>query len=483
MTSGYDGVFVSNRKEVIWLLVSGLILLGLTIKISFTSHQFIFGIGHKERPIIQFLIYIFSSFMVYLISLTWLKKKRPSYSKRHFILFWIILVSIAARLIYFPSLLIQETDPYRYIWDGQAVLQGVNPYQYSPQYAFLHGLKPTDIDPDLVNEVYRKVNHPEVKTIYPPLAQILFVFSQWLTPWNLLGWRIMIFITECLILFLLIKILLKLKLPPEGVMLYGWSPLILKEFSNSLHLDVFCVLFLTVMIYALIKKWWMTAFVSLSFVALVKLFSIVLLPLLAVHVYKRDPKAALKWSVMFILILAAMYLPFLSAGSSVWEGLAQFCSGWGVNSGLFGVIRWTVQMLPIPNADVEIISRICAMCIFIGLASVVLLKTMKKIGGLSHFLKAALILLSLLFFLIPTGNPWYFTWIFPFLAVLPVKPLIAFSGLVFLYYLDFYFMYQGQPYLFGYIRIIEYGLFFILLGWEIWKNKIRHGSAIVLFSS
>lgn len=471
-----------NRKLTIGLLIAGLTFLGLTIKISFISHRFIFGIGHKERPIIQFLLYTFGLFTIYLISLTLIKKRHKERNTKAFVLYWIVFVSIAARLICFQSQLIQETDPYRYIWDGQAVLQGANPYQHSPQYAFSGYLKPTDTNPLLINSVYYKINHPSVKTVYPPLAQFLFASSQWLTPWKLSGWRIMILIAECLSIFILIRILLKLKLPPELVVLYGWSPLILKEFSNSLHLDVFVIFFLIAMIYAVIKKWWIIAFLSLVFVTLIKMFGVVLLPLLALHIYKKNPRAALKGLCLFLVIIVAMYLPFLAAGSTVWEGLGRFCSQWEVNDGLFKVIKCSVQMLPVPDGKVEIISRVCAMCIFSGLAFLVLLKSAKKRARLSRFLKESLILLSLLFFLIPTGNPWYFTWIFPFLVILPFKSLIAFSGLVFLYYLDFYFMYQGKPYLFEYIIIIEYGLFFLILGWEIWDNKIKPQSLLQMLS-
>lgn len=467
------GVLTNNRKEVAWLLMAGLILLLLNLKISLISHQFIFGVGHKERPIVQFLFYAFSSFIVYLISLTWLKKIHKCANQGNFILFWIVFISVAVRLIYVPSQLIQETDPYRYIWDGQAILQGVNPYQHSPQYAFSHELKPTDISTSTVSEIYQKINHPGVKTIYPPLAQILFAISQWLAPWGLLGWRIMIFLAECLIIFLSIRILLKLRFPSEQVMLYGWSPLILKEFSNSLHMDVFAVLFLTLMIFALIKRWWTWAFAFLAFVTLVKLFGLILLPLLTIHVYKRNPQAVLRGLTLFALIIMTIYLPFLSAGSSVWEGLTRFSFEWEVNASLFRVIKWGVQLLPIPKGDVEILSRICAMGMFAGSAFLILLRAMKKGGGIINLLKAAILLLSIFFFLIPTGNPWYFTWVFPFLVILPVKSLIAFSGLVFLYYLDFYFRYQGQPLLFGYIRGIEYSLFFMILVWELWNNKIK----------
>ena len=57
-------------------------------------------------------------------------------------------------------------DVYRYVWDGRVQLEGVHPYRYAPVDPALGTLRDAHVFP--------RINHPEVPTIYPPLAQSLF---------------------------------------------------------------------------------------------------------------------------------------------------------------------------------------------------------------------------------------------------------------------------------------------------------------------
>ena len=105
---------------------------------------------------------------------------------------------------------------------------------------------------------------------------------------------------------------------------------------------------------------------------------------------------------------------------------------------------------------------------------------MKTRGDLEALGRGCLAVIAALFFLAPTGNPWYFTWVLPFLIFWPARALVAFSGLVMLYYLDFYFTYQGSPGSMQWIRAIEYGVFYLFLGWELWKTKQKSPSLSLL---
>jgi len=455
-----------------WILIlAGLLFLGINIKISFLSHSFIFGVGHAQRPIIEFLIYIFLGFLVYWFVLEQLRGSRSGYKFDKFDLAWILMIGVLVRLVYFPSQLIQETDPYRYVWDGQMMLAGQNPYSFSPQEAYDGGLFSSNSSKlEQVQYVNERINHPGVKTIYPPGAQFLFCVSQVLSPWSFVGWRAMIAGAEILILILMVFILKRLRMRPQWVALYAWSPLIIKEFSNGLHLDVFAVFFLCLMIYALIKKYHRLALLSLAAATMIKWFAIILLPFLLI-MFRQNLLKNLVSAGIFVGLITVSFLPFTNAGAgALFEGLFRFTAEWKVNDGLFNVITGMVQSFHLPF-NTNVISRIVIGLIF---GSIVILagRRLLKKRTIFRFLQVSMISLAALFFLIPTGNPWYFTWLFPFLIVFPSRALIAFSGLVFLYYLDFYFMYHEQKELFEWVRLVEYGVFFIVLGVELWiKNK------------
>ncbi|OIO37409.1 MAG: hypothetical protein AUJ72_04615 [Candidatus Omnitrophica bacterium CG1_02_46_14] len=438
------------------LLLGGIVIMASTAAIAVLSHRFVFGEGHLERPIIEFLLLILFSFVVYAFVFEKLKNADSKAKIKRGSVYWIILVAILCRLFYFSSALIQETDPYRYVWDGQTLLKAANPYQHSPEEAMRLKVVPADDSSTQSKETFERINHPGIRTIYPPLAQVFFAFSQILSPWSFMGLKVLIFLSEMIILGVLATLLKEIGKPIEWLVLYAWSPLVLKEYSNGLHLDVFAVLFLCAMIYACLRQRLALAFVALALSVLVKWFAVVLLPLLVVQSWKQKASIAqtLKYLFLFAGIFLVFYLPFLGAGRFLFDGLTRFSLEWRVNEGLFGLIR----------------SRVLAGLLLAAVIGIVSFWLVKKQDVVS-FGKACAVALASLFFLSPVANPWYFTWVIPFLIFLPMRSLVLFSGLVFLYYFDFYFMYRSDSQGFFWVRCIEYGFFFISLGWELCKNR------------
>jgi hypothetical protein len=73
--------------------------------------------------------------------------------------------------------------------------------------------------------------------------------------------------------------------------------------------------------------------------------------------------------------------------------------------------------------------------------------------GVAVWLESAFLTLAWFWFLSPTLNPWYWTWALPLLAFARSRVWLATSGVVLLYYLRFWFIYQfpdtplaGTPY-------------------------------------
>ncbi|MHC4816819.1 MAG: hypothetical protein ACYTF8_01990, partial [Planctomycetota bacterium] len=77
------------------------------------------------------------------------------------------LVLLVAVLVRVPFCLsdYHSDDVYRYLWEGQIQRAGYNPYAHAPFDSALNHLRDDD---------HQKINHPEYKTIYPPLAQVFF---------------------------------------------------------------------------------------------------------------------------------------------------------------------------------------------------------------------------------------------------------------------------------------------------------------------
>src|SRR3989338_6236588 len=108
------------------LLWTGAVLLAATIGISYLSQFFVYGAGHAGRPIFLFLLLEMISFAAYFVAAEMMRRYEGGN------LWWILFIALACRAVLLPSQLIQESDPYRYIWDGQMVLAGENPYCLAP---------------------------------------------------------------------------------------------------------------------------------------------------------------------------------------------------------------------------------------------------------------------------------------------------------------------------------------------------------------
>jgi hypothetical protein len=76
-----------------------------------------------------------------------------------------LVAAIILRVIFLPGTPSLTDDFYRYEWDGRVQQAGVNPYRHAPCDPQLDRVDYADRD---------RINHPELKTVYPPLAQATF---------------------------------------------------------------------------------------------------------------------------------------------------------------------------------------------------------------------------------------------------------------------------------------------------------------------
>jgi hypothetical protein len=92
------------------------------------------------------------------------------------------------------------------------------------------------------------------------------------------------------------------------------------------------------------------------------------------------------------------------------------------------------------------------------------------------WLRAAFLTIAWFWLLLPTLNPWYWTWAMPLLPFARSRAWLALSGLVFVYYLRFWLTYHFAetpvlgtrypgPWFFDYIVTwLEFGPWFLWLG-------------------
>jgi hypothetical protein len=148
--------------------------------------------------------------------------------------------ALAFRLLLLASAPFFSDDIWRYLWDGHVQLHGINPYQYAPADPALAALR---------HATWAQINHPEVPTIYPPVAQGVFALAQALGGGPLMM-RLCVVAAELAML----PAVWRLTAPqsPEApaqaherratvALWLLWSPLMIVEFAGSGHLDALAI--------------------------------------------------------------------------------------------------------------------------------------------------------------------------------------------------------------------------------------------------
>ncbi|RMH54105.1 MAG: DUF2029 domain-containing protein [Candidatus Hydrogenedentota bacterium] len=234
----------------------------------------------------------------------------------------ILLFAAAMRLVLVPLSPVLSDDAYRNIWDGRVQAAGVDPYRYPPSAEELSALRD--------NRVWPRINHKEYRTIYPPAAQILsrgIAPIRKITGWReLTAWKVEIFLCEFLGLVLLgAGLIARRREGHRALLWWAYSPLAAVEFAGSGHLDGAAV----GMVGAALGLWLLRKRVGAGVCAALAV-GIKIIPIAAGAAIPRvRRKEALLGGALLASLLVV--IPYLSAGSDLFETLKEYNRNWEFN--------------------------------------------------------------------------------------------------------------------------------------------------------
>jgi hypothetical protein len=305
---------------------------------------------------------------------------------------FIIGLGVLFRLTLVPHGAVGSDDIYRYLWDGKVAGSGVNPYLYAPADVRLAHMA----TPDLPS----KVNFPEMRTIYPPLAQALFLISHKMFGDSAAGLKFLLVLVDCgtmVLLWLILRGLGKSVLP---VLLYAWSPLPILYFGLDGHVDALGILFFVLATFFVVTRRPIRGACALGLGTLAKIIPIIAVPFLFRQASGMRRAAAF---LLPPLLVAAGYLVYAEPTWGVVESLRTFGSRWAFNGSVFNVL----YLLTGSNGTSHVLCGI-AILLWVGLLAFLNRPFIEKVfWGLTGF-----ILLS------PVVHPWYLTWL---AAMLPLR--------------------------------------------------------------
>ena len=343
-------------------------------------------------------------------------------------------IAIAARVVLLPLAPELSDDIYRYLWDGHVLTQGVNPYAHPPGDSALAALR---------TPWHGEINHPEVPTIYPPLAQLLFGAVA-LAGGAVLAAKLLWLCFDLGCGLLLHRIAVRTRRDPAPVLIwYLWSPLLIVETAWSAHFDAVGLFLMGALILAAQRggadrgrdvgsdragpgraRRWLPG-TLLAAATLVKFAPAAALPAL---VRRHGPGTFFA----FAAVCVVFYLPFAAIGpvggfgpldpvgpGTLTEGLRTYARHWSANEGAFAVIA-TLAGDPVR-------ARIVAAALVLAVVGWATWRGFSVERALLWIIGAGLLLS-------PTVHPWYALWVLPMAALRGHRAFLLLGGLVFLGY-------------------------------------------------
>lgn len=207
----------------------------------------LFFISQVPREAFGLTFLLFSMAFAGLAGLFFLAGEKLSFRK-------ILLAGLLLRLAVFPFAPQWSDDFVRFLWDGELLKIGQNPYDQTPRE-----WQEANDDPDnsYLNQLFDNLNSPDYYSVYPPLNQVIF----WLGAKASMGFfwngyytlRLILLLGEIGVFVLLWKLLIAFQLPIKRIFWYWFNPLVIMEITGNLHFEGLVLLFLLASIWAIQK--------------------------------------------------------------------------------------------------------------------------------------------------------------------------------------------------------------------------------------
>ncbi len=461
--TGRAGLYLLSGLGFLMLLLSGVI--------TYVSQAFEYA---RWDIIPQLWIYIALAALMGLVLLGFwalVGRLKPSAA----MLTVIFTAGVIARLMMFASNPVMEDDWHRYLWDGASVVNGVDPYQYAPAEAALSNalgeIVPLSDNPDLrklqeLSEeeqlIYSRINYPYLKTIYPPVAEGAFGLAHSVAPFSLNGWRGVLLAVDLISFCLIIWVLGLFGRSYLWVGLYWWNPVVLLEVFNSGHMDGLIVPFLVAALGLVKQDRHGFAVTALAGAAAVKLWPILLAPLL-VRKYMFDLRRLIPLAMLFCVVAFALLWPQLRyVFNDPDQGLVAYSEGWRRHAFLYSIFvegPFSGFSDPVKMSRLFVLAAVSVGALWLAWRNA---GDASNAKGESQMAAGMLAVTALLVFLSPTGYPWYQVWL---AGLIPFAPRLGFLVLTMtapIYYTRFILGDENLIYQWGWVAF-AFGLPLILL--------------------
>lgn len=342
--------------------------------------------------------------------------------------FWLVFgVAVLLRITFAFKSPELSNDIYRYLWDGILFNNGINPYAFTP--INIYNNFPEYID------LFHKLDHNNFFTIYPPVSQLFFRISTYISTTELFM-KIFFAVLDSITCIFIYDILKSLHKPALYSLIYFFNPLVVIEISGSGHIDGLGIFFLAFSMFLLSKyilsdkKQLDFAFskknvfivstlsILFSFAVLTKLFPLVFLPL---FLFILPVQLFLLFFLIFMLTIVIMIAVFYPNILNILITLTIYTANWEFSNILFKLLHAVFNSSVIPRAILTIFFICCMILIYKRFLPLLLNHSLNAFITVCYYISFAFIVFS------PTLHSWYGLYMMLFLPFVMRMEGIIFS--------------------------------------------------------
>jgi len=329
------------------------------------------------------------------------------------------VLAFSFRFLFLFSIPNLSQDFYRFIWDGRMILEGFNPYLYTPESFIINGVSPIYQAQELYNGM--GILNASHFTNYPPLNQLCFVIAGLFAGKSILGsaivLRLIIIAADFGTLYFGKKLLEKINIPVHTIFWFILNPFIIIELTGNLHFESVMIFFLIWSLYLFkIGKWRFSAVIFACSIS-IKLIPLIFLPLFF-NWFFNDKFSVKNWKLHFIelkklfvfysiiiMVSLILFMPFYNL--EFLQNYAQTVGLWfqdfEFNASLYYVAR-AIGYLFTGYNEIGSIGKVIPVIIILFVLYASFFRNNKT---LKELITNMLIVLSFYFFMSTTVHPWY----------------------------------------------------------------------------